>query len=88
MNYLDQLIAEIDRCKIEVINTFELADNEKAVEELGVKFLGCRDGYLTEVQKLLGCLSFNEKPVAGRIFDNFKKEVANAFEAAQERVAK
>jgi hypothetical protein len=88
MNYLDQLIAEIDRCKIEVINAFELADNEKAVGELGVKFLGCRDGYLKEVQKLLGCLSSNEKPVAGQIFDDFKKVITNAFKAAQERVAK
>ena len=88
MNTLDKLMVELEKCRSEAIVAFEAANNEIVLEELREKFLGCRDGWLKEVQKLLGCLSYVEKAFAGQMFRNFQIDIFNSFDVAKERIVK
>ena len=88
MNTLDKLMVELEKCRSEAIVAFETANNEMVLEELRKKFLFPKGGWLKEVQKLLGCLSSSDKPIAGRAFTDFRTAIFIAFDVAKERVVK
>lgn len=86
MNTLDKLMVELERCRSEAIVAFETANNEMVLEELREKFLFPKGGWLKEVQKLLGSLSYVEKPFAGQMIINFKTDIFNSFHIAKQRI--
>ncbi len=57
------------------------------LEEARVEFLGAKSGRLKAVQKGLGPLASDEKPAAGKQFNEIKGPIEAAFAAAQDRLA-
>ena len=59
LDQLDQLVSEAE-------STFNSAANTEALEEARVEFLGAKNGKLKSVQKLMGTVEKEDKPVAGK----------------------
>ena len=79
LDQLDQLVSEAE-------STFNSAANTEALEEARVEFLGAKNGKLKSVQKLMGTVEKEDKPVAGKTFNQTKGRIESAFESASERI--
>jgi|TARA_Y100001968_G_scaffold68803_1_gene59891 phenylalanyl-tRNA synthetase alpha chain len=79
LDQLDQLVSEAE-------STFGTAESTDALEEARVEFLGAKNGKLKTVQKLMGTVEKEDKPVAGKTFNATKGRIESAFEAANERL--
>lgn len=83
---LEAYIATLDAFEREAVTAFDSANDESAVEAARVKFLGARSGQLKELQKGLGRIAADDRPVAGKRFNELKAKVEAAWERAVERV--
>ena len=79
LDQLEQLVAEAE-------STFSSADHTDALEEARVEFLGAKNGKLKSVQKLMGTIEREDKPVAGKTFNQTKGRIEVAFETASQRI--
>jgi phenylalanyl-tRNA synthetase alpha chain len=76
---LDQLATEAERSLASV-------DDMSGLEELRVRFVGAKNGQLKSIQKMLGTVPADQKPVAGKHFNEVRDRVQAAFDAAQGRL--
>lgn len=77
---LDQLLAAAQKY-------FAACEDAQGVENGRIDFLGAKSGQLKEVQKGLAQVSKEDKPAAGKHFNETKTGVDAALAAAQERLA-
>ena len=83
---LDQFLAEADGLVKEASGAFESARDAEALEAARIEFLGAAKGRLKAIQKQLGAVAKEDKPAAGKRFNEAKTQIEGAFEAAQERL--
>lgn len=83
---LAQFVAELEAFSGSADQAFTAATDEAALEAARVEFLGAAKGRLKLIQKSLGTVSKEEKPAAGKRFNEVKTQVEAAFAAAQERL--
>jgi phenylalanyl-tRNA synthetase alpha chain len=84
---LDQFLAELDALLAEANAAFAAASDAAALEAARIEFLGAAKGRLKSVQKGLGAIAKEDKPAAGKRFNEVKTQIEAAFTAAQERGA-
>jgi len=83
---LEQFLADIERLKTDGIAAFQRADSADALEAARIEFLGDRSGKLKAVQIALGELAKEDRPAAGRAFNEGKLGLTTAFEARERDV--
>jgi len=84
---LNDFLAELDQLVAEAQAAFDSADGDDSLEEARVQFLGAKSGRLRAVQKGLGKVDKADKPVAGKRFNEVKKQIEAALEQAVGRLA-
>jgi phenylalanyl-tRNA synthetase alpha chain len=84
---LEAFLAELDGLLREAGDAFASASDAAALEAARVEFLGAAKGRLKQVQKGLGAVAKEDKPAAGKRFNEVKSQIEEAFQAAQERLA-
>ena len=80
---LAQFSDDAARLAREALAAFEGAADADALEAARIQFLGDRSGRLRALQQALGQIPKEEKPQAGRVFNETKVAVTSAFEARQ-----
>src|SRR4051794_18134195 len=83
---LAEFLADLDRLLTEAQATFSAAADTGNLEAARIEFLGAAKGQLKNVQKGLGAIVKEDKPAAGKRFNEVKTAVESAFAAAQERL--
>src|SRR5262245_42231418 len=84
---LAQFLADLDGLLAEAQSAFTSATDPAALEAARIEYLGAAKGRLKAVQKGLGAVAKDDKPAAGKRFNEVKVAVEAAFEAAQQRAA-
>ncbi len=82
---LAAFISELDALVAEATAKFAAAGDAAALEAARVEFLGAKSGRLKDAQKGLGTVGKDDKPAAGKKFNDVKSAIEAAFAAAQER---
>jgi phenylalanyl-tRNA synthetase alpha chain len=84
---LAQFLAELENLQADATAAFGSAADAAALEEARIEFLGAAKGRLKATQKGLGAVAKEDKPAAGKRFNEVKTAVESAFAAGQERLA-
>src|SRR4029078_2234257 len=84
---LSQFLAELESLSAEATTAFHGALDAAALEAARIEYLGAAKGRLKNVQKGLGAVAKEDKPAAGKRFNEVKTAIEAAFSAAQERLA-
>lgn len=84
---LAEFLAELDQLQAEAERAFQAAADADSLEAARVEFLGAKSGRLKAVQKGLGAVGKDDKPAAGKRFNEVKQAIDAAFEAAQGRAS-
>lgn len=84
---LGEFFAELDALLADAENAFASASDAAALEAARIGFLGAKSGRLKDAQKGLGQVAKEDKPEAGKRFNEVKQALEIAFTAAQERLA-
>lgn len=82
---LNEFLAQLEELAAAAVASFESAENEEDVEAARIEFLGAKKGRLRAVQKGLGQLEKSDKPAGGKGFNETKKRIEAAYQAATER---
>ncbi len=82
---LAAFISELDALVAEATAKFAAAGDAAALEAARVEFLGAKSGRLKDAQKGLGTVGKDDKPAAGKKFNDVKAAVEAAFADAQQR---
>ena len=80
---IDQFSDEATRLIREGLAAFESAQDADALEAARIQFLGDRSGKLKLLQQALGQLPKDAKPRAGRVFNDAKTALTEAFDARE-----
>ena len=83
---LQRFLTDIERLKSDGTAAFERAGDAAALEAARIEFLGDRSGKLKAIQVALGALPKNDRPAAGRAFNEAKATLTTAFEERQRDV--
>lgn len=84
---LESFVRELDALLEAARQSFGSASSLQQVEEARVEFLGAKSGRFKAVQKQLGQIPADAKPVAGQHLNRVKNEIQVAFDAAKSRFA-
>lgn len=84
---LIDFLAELDALLSEAEGAFTTANDAAGLEAVRIDFLGAAKGRLKNTQKGLGAVAKDDKPAAGKRFNEVKTAIDAAFAAAQERLA-
>ncbi|HEV7225477.1 MAG TPA: phenylalanine--tRNA ligase subunit alpha [Pirellulales bacterium] len=84
---LADFLVELDQLQADAESAFRAAADAESLEAARIEFLGAKSGRLKAVQKGLGSVDKNDKPAAGKHFNEVKQAIDGAFRDAQERVA-
>jgi len=80
--FLEQLDALVEAA----VSTLEAVRTPEALEEARIEFLGAKKGKLKSVQKQMGQVAKEDRPVAGKRFNEVKQAIESQFEQASQRV--
>jgi phenylalanyl-tRNA synthetase alpha chain len=84
---LDSFLSALDQLTTAAAAAFESASDQQALEAARVEFLGAKSGKLKAAQKGLASVDRADKPVAGKRFNQTKKDIEAAYAAATRRLA-
>src|ERR1043166_5127063 len=84
---LSEFLGELEKLLREADAAFTAAADATALEAARIEFLGAAKGQLKNAQKGLGTVAREDKPAAGKRFNEVKTAIEAAFAAAQERIA-
>jgi phenylalanyl-tRNA synthetase alpha chain len=84
---LGEFFAELAALLADAENAFASAADAAALEAARIEFLGAKSGRLKDAQKGLGQVAKEDKPEAGKRFNEVKQTLEAAFTTAQERLA-
>ena len=71
----------------EAVAAFDAVTSAEALEAARIQFLGDRSGRLRALQQALGALPKEDKPQAGRIFNEAKTQLQGLYEQRQKELA-
>jgi phenylalanyl-tRNA synthetase alpha chain len=83
---LADFTAELSALRAAAESAFSAAADADAVEAARIEFLGAKAGKLKDAQKGLGAVAKEDKPAAGKHFNDAKQAIEAALAAAQERL--
>ncbi len=78
MSSLEHFQREIDTLRSAALAAFEEAASTDELESARIRFLGDRSGQLRGLQQALGALTKEDKPAAGRAFNDVKERLTEA----------
>src|SRR5688572_25191535 len=78
MTTAEQFQQDTDRFRHEALAAFERATTAEELEAARIQFLGDRSGQMRSLQQALGALPKEDKPAAGRAFNEVKTQVTEA----------
>src|SRR4030095_1382421 len=84
---LTDFISQLDLLAAGATKAFDGAADAAALEAARIEYLGAKSGQLKEAQKGLGAVAKEDKPAAGKRFNEVKTQIELAFESAQVRLA-
>lgn len=84
---LAEFLAQLDALQNDAAQAFDAAAATDALEAARIEFLGAKSGRLKAIQKALGAVGKDDKPAAGKRFNEVKTAIEAAFEAGLERLA-
>ena len=84
---LADFLKQVAEFSTEAVGCFNRAASGEQLEAARIEFLGAKSGRLRAVQKQLGTLPPGEKPEGGKRFNEAKRAVEEAFQAAEARLA-
>src|SRR5205807_8367375 len=80
MTSIEQFQSDTERLRRDALQAFEQAATLADLEAARIQFVGDRSGQLKAIQQALGALPKEDKPVAGRAFNEVKAQVTAAQE--------
>ena len=83
---LADFLEQLDELTQAAESAFSAATDDDALEEARIEFLGAKKGRLKTVQKSLGGIDREDKPVAGKQFNVTKQKIEAALQAAVDRM--
>ncbi len=83
---LAEFLAELDQLQAAAEMAFQAAADAEALEAARIEFLGAKSGRLKTAQKGLGSVDKDDKPAAGKRFNEVKQAIDAAFESTQGRL--
>jgi len=84
---LTEFVAELDALSAAATSAFDSAADAPALEAARIEYLGAKSGKLKDAQKKLGGVAKEDKPAAGKKFNEVKTAIESAFQSAQARLA-
>jgi phenylalanyl-tRNA synthetase alpha chain len=84
---LAELLANLDALSQDAERNFTTAKSPAELEAARIEFLGAKAGRLKSAQKGLGQVAPEDRPAAGKRFNETKAAIEQAFEQAQARLA-
>ena len=84
---LTEFVAKLDALSAAATSAFDSAADAPALEAARIEYLGAKSGKLKEAQKELGGVAKEDKPAAGKKFNEVKTAIESAFQSAQARLA-
>jgi phenylalanyl-tRNA synthetase alpha chain len=88
MPTLQEFQRNTEQFRTDALAAFERAGTPDELEAARIQFIGDRSGKLREIQIALGELPREDRPAAGRAFNDAKRLVTQAFEERAEAVAR
>jgi phenylalanyl-tRNA synthetase alpha chain len=85
---LEEFQATAEQFRSGAIAAFDNATTAEELEQARIQFLGDRSGQLRDIQQALGALPKEDKPVAGRAFNDVKQAVTAAHETRARTVSR
>jgi len=82
------LITQLDTFEKDALAAISSAKDERELEAVRVQYLGARQGKLKDLQALLGQVSKEDKPQAGKRFNDVKSGVAAALDERKRALAR
>lgn len=83
---LDQFVTALDSMLEEARACLSVVQSAEELEQLRVKYTGAKSGALKSVQKLLGSIGVNDKPAAGKKFNEVRDGIEAALAEASQRL--
>ena len=77
---LEQFLADSKQLTDAALDAFAKADSAEALEAARIQYLGDRSGQLKSIQQALGALPKEDKPAAGRAFNELKTRLTGVYE--------
>ncbi|MCH2123198.1 MAG: phenylalanine--tRNA ligase subunit alpha [Pirellulaceae bacterium] len=84
---LTDFLQNLDELSTAAMAMFSSAGDAAALEAARIEFLGAKSGRLKTTQKQLGGVSKEDRPVAGKQFNETKQKIDAAFKEAQQRLS-
>jgi phenylalanyl-tRNA synthetase alpha chain len=84
---LTEFVAQLDALAAAATAAFDGAADPAALEGARIEYVGAKSGKLKDAQKGLGAVAKEDKPAAGKKFNEVKTAIESAFESAQARLA-
>lgn len=84
---LAEFLKGLDDIAAQATQAFESATDSEALEAARIQYLGAKKGKLKATQKQMGGVDKADRPAAGKRFNEVKKQIESAFEAASGRLA-
>jgi phenylalanyl-tRNA synthetase alpha chain len=88
MATLEEFQKDTERLRADALAAFERATTLEELEAARIQFIGDRSGQLRSVQQALGALPKDDKPAAGRAFNELKTRVTEAHESRARGLAR
>ena len=81
-NFIDSLDGLLGEAK----QSLESVTSNDQLEALRVRFVGAKSGAIKAVQKLMGSIESEHRPVAGKRFNEVREAIQSALDAATDRL--
>ena len=84
---LDRFVNSLETMLEEARVSLQSVESAEALEQLRVKFVGAKNGALKSVQKMLADIAPEDRPAAGKRFNEVREALQAALDGAAERFA-
>jgi phenylalanyl-tRNA synthetase alpha chain len=84
---LDRFVNSLETMLEEARVSLQSVDSAEALEQLRVKFVGAKNGALKSVQKMLSEVAPEDRPAAGKRFNEVREALQAALDGASDRFA-
>jgi len=78
----------IEKIKREAEERIDKAQNEKDLKELQIKFLGRRQGEITQILRNMKNLPFEDRPIIGKLINELKEEIEKKLREKRNEIIK
>jgi phenylalanyl-tRNA synthetase alpha chain len=83
---LQKFLSSLDELLDDAKQSLEEVGSSEQLENLRVRFVGAKNGAIKAVQKLMGAIESEHRPVAGKRFNEVRDAIQSALDLATERL--